>query len=67
MARAERYILRHPLEDGVSEDDDVADMSADDAKVILENLSKTLSASMKVLKKDLDIVHTQTDEHEDGT
>ncbi len=67
MARAERYILRHPLEDGVSEDDDVADMSADDAKVVLENLTKSLNASMKIIKKTPDIVAVQTGEDEDGT
>lgn len=67
MARAERYILRHPLEDGVSEDDDVADMSADDAKVVLENLTKSLNASMKIIKKTPDIVAVQTGEDDDGT
>ena len=62
MARAERYILRHPLEDGVSEDDDVADMTADDAKIILENLNKTLSASMKVLRRPPEVIDEPTGE-----
>lgn len=65
MARAERYILRHPLEDGVSEDDDVAGMTADDAKIVLENLTKSLNASMKIIKKSPDIVATQVEETDD--
>lgn len=67
MARAERYILRHPLEDGAPEDDDIAEMTPDDAKVILENLTKSLNSSMKIIKGKPDIVATQEAEDDDGT
>lgn len=66
MARAERYIMRHPLEDGISEDDDVADMTAEDAKVVLENLTKSLNASMRIIKKTPDIVATQSEDQDES-
>jgi hypothetical protein len=65
MARAERYILRHPLEDGIAEDDDVADMSPEDAKTVLENLTKSLNASMKVIRGTPEVVAVQTRETDD--
>jgi len=67
MARAERYILRHPLEDGTPEDDDIADMTPDDAKVILENLTKSLNSSMRIIKSKPEVVATQDTEDDDGT
>lgn len=66
MARAERYILRHPLEDGVSEDDDTEDMSPDDAKIILENLTKSLNSSMRIIKGKPEVVSEQKDEDDES-
>lgn len=62
MARAERYILRHPLEDGVSEDDDLEGMTSDDAMVILQNLTKSLTAVAKITKNNPEVVSTQENE-----
>jgi hypothetical protein len=65
MARAERYILRHPLEDGTPEDDDMAEMTAEDAKIVLENLTKSLNSSMRIIKGKPDVVATQEEDIDD--
>lgn len=51
MARAERWILRHPLETGdEGSEDDLADIDAEGAKRILANLSKQLSHTARQLR-----------------
>ena len=51
MARAERWILRHPLETGEEgQEDDLAGLDGEGAKRILANLSKQLSHTAKQLR-----------------
>lgn len=42
MVKTERYVMRHPLDLTEEEQDDLADLDADGAKRILENLSKSI-------------------------
>lgn len=47
MAKVERYIHRHPLDDGGVEEDDLAGLDAEGAKQILTNLQRSLNAAVK--------------------
>lgn len=62
MAKAERYILRHPLEDGESEDDDMESMTTDDAMIVLQNLNRSLSAVTKIVRQNPEVVSVQDGE-----
>lgn len=42
MVKTERYVMRHPLDLTEEEQDDLEELDADGAKMILENLSKSI-------------------------
>jgi hypothetical protein len=66
MAKVERYIHRHPLDDGGVEEDDLAGLDADGAKQILTNLHRSLNAAVKKIEPiDTTIVDGETDEDSD--
>ena len=42
MVKTERYVMRHPLDDGSEQTDELDSLDATGAKQILENLSKSI-------------------------
>lgn len=60
MVKTERYVMRHPLDDGSEQTDELDSLDATGAKQILENLSKSIMHISGKYAKDTTIVAEAT-------
>jgi hypothetical protein len=65
MVKTERYVMRHPLDDGSENADELEGLDATGAKQILENLSKSIMHISGKYAKDTAIVAEATVEPSD--